>query len=179
MPLPLSQASSSTPLPSIGSGHRSGLSTMGMITLIAVVAVVIVITLSSLRGMAVSENESHAKSLLSAIADSLHSEVFAAPPHSLEEVTKADESLHSELTDGEFLTEDGRLYLRHGYLFEWRVQEANATGEDVLMVAWPFDAGQTGNATFGLQKDGEVVVTPSSAGGWSGLENRPDQLWAK
>ena len=150
---------------------------MGMATLLAVVAVVIVITLSSLRGMAVAENESHAKSLLHAIASSLQSEVFAAPPHSLEEVTQADDSLQAELTDGEFLTEDGRLYLRHGYLFEWRAQEATATGQDLVLVAWPFDSGQTGNAAFGLQKDGKVLATSIQEGGWRGLENRPDKNW--
>ena len=174
MPLPPRQLNPASSLLSSTDGRLSGLSTMGMATLIAVVAVVIVITLSSLRGMAVSENESHAKSLLAAIADSLSSEVFAAPPHSLEEVTKADDSLKSELTDGEFLTEDGRLYLRHGYLFEWRAQEAGASGEDMVLVAWPFDSGQTGNAAFGLSKNGKVQSIPSPNGGWSGLDNRPD-----
>lgn len=173
MPLPTRQPnpSISPSLPSVE--RRSGLSTIGMATLVAVVAVVIVITLSSLRGMAVSENESHAKSLLGAIADSLKSEVFAAPPNSLEEVTQADESLQSELTDGEFLTEDGRLYLRHGYLFEWRAQAAVESGEHMVLVAWPFDSGQTGNASFGLSQSGQVQSLPSPEGGWSGLDNPP------
>jgi hypothetical protein len=150
---------------------------MGLATLVAVVAVVIVITLSSLRGMAMAENETHARGLLGAIADSLNSEVFAAPPSSLEEVTMADESLKSNLTDGEFLTDDGHLYLRHGYLFEWRTPEAEASTDSLILVAWPFDQGQTGKAAFGLSLDGKLVANPNAKGDWSGLDHRPSLDW--
>ncbi len=147
---------------------------MGIATLTAVFSVIVVITLSSLRGMAISENESHAKNLLSAIANSLNSEVFAATPRSLEEVTQTDDSLKSNLTDGEFLTEDGRLFLRHGYLFEWR--DAAAGGAFVL-VAWPFDLGQTGQTAYALTREGKLVANLNQDGSWGGLDHRPSKSW--
>jgi hypothetical protein len=152
----------------------AGLSMMGIATLLAVTSVIVVITLSSLRGMAITENESHAQSLLSAIAGSLNSQVFAAPPSSLEEVTQSDSSLESNLTDGEFLSKDGCLFVRHGYLFEWREENA---GGSILLVAWPFDLGQTGRKAFALTREGKLVTHPNQALGWSGLDRRPSKIW--
>jgi len=146
-----------------------GISTMGLATLTAVIAVVVVITLSSLRGLAMRENESHVQTLLSALGSSLTSEVMAAPPTNLRALTESDNSLAGELSDTRW---SGDLLFRHGYFVELMAPlEAEST--EPMLVAWPSQHGRTGKRAFIWRPESGLTVRANTETPWSGLENQP------
>ena len=140
---------------------------MGMTTILAVFAVVIVITISSLRGIAIQENESHVQTLLRALGSSWSSEVHAAPPQTLRELTETDGSLTKELNDSRWTGE--RLF-RHGYLVQMVMQPSGLP----TFVAWPSKHGRTGTRSFVWQPDGGLQAAEHQGQPWSGLENPPE-----
>jgi len=146
-----------------------GISSMGIATLVAVFAVVIVITLSSVRGLAMRENESHVQILLEAIGSSLTSEVHAAVPLDLRSLTESDESLASELEDTRWT---GDLLFRHGYFVEL-IDPSTTEAAQPTLVAWPSRHGRTGNRAFIWRADRGLEVRPNAARPWSGLEHQP------
>lgn len=117
---------------------------MGIATLVAIVAVAIVITLSSLRGLAMRENENHVQALMRALGESLNREVAAAPK-SLQALTESDTSLKSEMSDTRW---NGDLLFRHGYFIEMRPGKDGTKPE---LVAWPSREGHTGKRKFAWQ----------------------------
>jgi hypothetical protein len=145
---------------------------MGLATLTAVFAVVIVITLSSLRGLAMRENESHVQALLEALGSSLTSEVLAAPPANLRALTEADKSLTSELSDTRW---SGDLLFRHGYFVEL-LAPAGADTPRPTLVAWPSQHGRTGNRAFIWRPEDGLAVRTNAKRPWSGLEHPPSAL---
>jgi len=138
---------------------------MGVATLTAVLAVVIAITLSSIRGLAMRENESHVKSLLEALGSSLTSEVHAAPPTNLRSLAEGDENLTRILLDTRW---SGELLFRHGYFVEL-VAEDEAT-----LVAWPSQYGRTGNRAFLWSPTTGLTIRANATDSWSGMEHQPD-----
>ncbi len=146
-----------------------GISTMGIATLTAVIAVVVVITLSSIRGLAMRENESHVKALLEALGSSLTSEVYAAPPRDLRDLTQRDASLSQELADTRWT---GELFFRHGYFVE--LVREGVDGSTGLLVAWPSQYGRTGNRAFLWSPEEGLVVRANSEDPWSGMESPPE-----
>lgn len=139
---------------------------MSTATVLAVFAVVIVVTMSSLRTIAIDENESHARHLLEALGTSATSEVHAAPPVDLKQLTDGDVSLERELNDSHWT---GELLFRHGYL----VEMVSGGPDGPIFFAWPSHYGRTGteafawNAKHGLQRL-EMPPVP-----FSGLDRRP------
>ena len=142
---------------------------MGLATLTGLFAVVVVITLSSLRGLAMRENETHVQALLEALGSSLNREVLAAPPTNLRELTEKDDSLAAELSDTRW---SGDLLFRHGYFVELLAPtEADATSP--TLVAWPSQHGRTGNRAFIWRPEGGLVIRANARSPWSGLEHPP------
>ena len=135
---------------------------MGVATLVAIVAVAIVITLSSLRGLAMRENESHVQTLLRALGESLNREVLAAESagipiaKSLQTLTETDQSLQSEMNDTRW---SGELLFRHGYYVKLR---QGPTGTEPFLEAWPSREGRTGKRRFTWQATtGLSVIAPN------------------
>ena len=146
----------------------AGVSTMGWATILAVVSVVFVLTFANLRGMALRENENHVQALLRALGERLSPEVLAAPPEDLRDWTDAQDGLAPELTDAQWVNEDGNLLLRHGYLVEWR-----PTARGPVLVAWPTEHGLSGNRAFAWHPTRGLVELASEAEPWSGIGRRP------
>jgi len=154
------------PAPHLSPTRRRGISPMGVATLVAVFAVVIVITLSSLRGIAMQENEDHVQRLLRALGKSAASEVHAAPPADLRALTEADTGLERELNDSRW---SGERLFRHGYLVHMIHQGADGP----VLVAWPADHGNTGNRAFMWTPTEGLRDLRSPDQPYSGLVNAP------
>ena len=138
---------------------------MGVATLLAVFAVVIVITISSLRGIAIQENESHVQALLEALGKSWSSEVHAAPPESLKQLAESDASLERELNDSRW---SGENLFRHGYLVK-----LVETSEGPTFVAWPSSHPNTGTRSFTWSPETGLQELETPKGPFSGLEHAP------
>lgn len=142
---------------------------MGLATLVGVIAVVVVITLSSLRGLAMRENETHVQALLKALGSSLTHEVQAAPPKDLRSLTEGDEALSAELSDTRW---SGDLLFRHGYFVEL-LTPLEEEGAEPVLVAWPSQRGRTGKRAFIWRPKSGLTVRANVREHWSGLEHQP------
>ncbi len=156
--------------------RRTGLSTGGMVTLVAVIAVLFVISLPRLRSFARSENERDALDTAALLARELARE---PPPGTLPRVEDVAGPLLRRLPDSEFLDE-GRALRRHGYVFTLRRVEPPPPADGVVLAAeslpspplaihaWPWRHGHTGAAAFVALPDGRVYLHANPDGRWSG-----------
>ena len=152
--------------PATATGTR-GLTWIDRLTLVAIALVVVLVTLPVLRRFGVRENERDAMRML---------RILSAEPASggqrgattLAELAAVDTTLARRLEDLE-RRDDGRLR-RHGYLFD---VARLATGEPVLL-AWPWEHGQTGRGAFAWTPRRGLVGHPNADGRFSGPEAPPE-----
>lgn len=149
----------------------SGLSALGLVTLVSVVAVLVLVSLPRLRGFALHENEQDAVQITRLLAQGLDGLQDYAPSPRIEVL--ADEvGLRATLVDADFLAE-GHVLRRHGYLFEvvdagselalpGAVHAAERRAR-LLVRAWPWDEGRTGRRSF-IGVPGGVVYQLEAAG---------------
>lgn len=130
--------------------------------LAAVGLVVVLVSLPRLRGLALKANELDAIQTMSL----LEKEVLAAPaePRTLGELIQSDKALLRRLPDTR-LMEDGRLLIRHGYLFE-----LVRTGGSLGLCAWPLSHGETGLGAFCTTPQGGLLGHPNHEALWNGLD---------
>ena len=152
----------------------AGLSPSGTLSLLAIAAVLVVVSVPSLRGLAVQENEADARATAQLLARALRAaEEPGTPAPSLRAILREPE-LAGVLADAELLAK-GSVLRRHGYLFEIvqfaRGLEPGAVGGRLAIRAWPWDRGSTGEAGVLVTSAGACLVPPTPAPRWEGLES--------
>lgn len=141
--------------------------------LVAVCALVFLVSLPRLQGIAIQENELDALRALELLARELEPAAGrGAVPEEIGALLSEGCVLRRRLGDVDLLS-DGRLALRHGYLFELAPLRDGRTA----VRAWPWRHGSTGFAAF-VARPGEGILGhpndgSSSSGCWSGPHSRP------
>jgi hypothetical protein len=147
-------------------GHRRLPSAVSTLSLCSIGVVVLLVSLPSLRGLALRQNESDAVRVVRALGRASLA-TAGARARSIGELFRANPELEHRFGDLEYL-EGPRLLRAHGYLFDL------SRGPDGPTVrAWPWAWGRTGFAAFVHTAAGELLGHPNSEGTWNGCADAP------
>ena len=143
-----------------------------VLTLVAVGLVVLLVSLPCLRDFAVRENEREARALLPRLAGLAGQKLETAEPAraaldpvlDIGRLFAARPGLAAGLPDAR-AGDDGRTLRHHGYVFAGL---RPASGEEIALVAWPWDHGRTGEQAYLFVPGRGLFEHPNAEGRWSG-----------
>ncbi|MEY2746646.1 MAG: hypothetical protein RL112_1688 [Planctomycetota bacterium] len=139
-----------------------GLTWIDKLTIAAIVGIVVLVTIPHVERLARRDNELDAMRTLRVLATQPVSPGSAQRDGTLRGLVGADQLLARRLEDSSWLP-DGSMQ-RHGYRFDL----ARSAKGEVLLRAWPIEAGATGRASFLWNPRTGMLGHDNAALAWSG-----------
>ncbi len=145
------------------------------VSLAAIGVVVALVSLPSLRGFALRQNQSDALRLVHALAAAVAADPLAGANPSLSGLLERNAALRHRFNDLELVTlpGSGERLRCHGYLFDLAPASSGWTAR-----AWPWSHGRTGRAAFVVTPSGRLFGHANATPRWSGPDRPPPPPWS-